>query len=113
MKLVEPFPEFVKNLPEIDLPVPGARGWMIQGAGQQVVFAQFDETVDVPEHSHSEQWEFALGGRVDLKMDGQVLTHTAGENFYIPAGKPHGATVHAGYHAMMVFNESDRYKPKA
>lgn len=55
MKLVEPFPEFVKNFPEINLPIPGAKGWMIQSDGQQIVFVEFAETIDVPEHSHSEQ----------------------------------------------------------
>lgn len=54
-----------------------------------------------------------MEGRVDLKMNGEVVTHTAGESFFIPAGVEHGALVHAGYKAMILFNEPDRYKPKA
>ncbi len=112
MKLVTPFPEFVKDLPEIDLPIPGAKGWMVQSDGQQIVFVEFAEKVDVPEHVHSEQWEFTLEGRVDLKVNGEIVTYTAGENFFIPAGVAHGALVHAGYKAMIMFNEPDRYGPK-
>jgi len=112
MKLAKPFPEFVKQMPDIDLPIPGASGTMLQSEGQQIVFVEFAETVDVPEHSHSSQWEFVLEGRVDLKMGGETITHTAGENFYIPPGVPHGALVHAGYKAMIMFDEPDRYKPK-
>jgi quercetin dioxygenase-like cupin family protein len=112
MKMAKPFPEFVENLPELDLPIQGARGWMMQSDGQQVVFVEFAETVEVPAHSHSSQWEFALAGQVDLKLGGKTYTYTAGENFYIRPGIAHGATVHAGYKAMIVFDEPDRYKSK-
>jgi len=106
------FPDFLRELPEIDLPIPGARGWMIQGSGQQVVFVEFDEGVEVPEHTHAEQWEFALGGKVVLHAEGTSREYLPGSNFFIPAELPHAATVHAGYRAMMVFNSPDRYRAK-
>lgn len=109
---VEMFPEFIEALPEVDLPFAGASGWLVQAEGRQVIFAAFDDSVEVPEHSHAEQWEFVLAGSVDLAIDGNMQTYSAGDNFYIPAGVPHAGTVHAGYKAMIVFNESDRYKPK-
>ena len=53
-----------------------------------------------------------LAGKVELRR-GEVSTeYTAGENFFIPAGLPHAAKVHAGYKAMMIFNAPDRYVPK-
>jgi len=113
MKLVSSIPDFVRSFPEVEIPLPGVRGWMVQGAEQQVVFINFTETVEVPEHSHSAQWEFAVAGRVDLCMQGKTMEYRAGENFYIPAGVPHSATVHAGYQALIVFNEPDRYRVKA
>jgi quercetin dioxygenase-like cupin family protein len=112
MKLATPFPDFVESFAEIEVPLAGVRGWMIQGGEQQVVFLQFDETVEVPEHSHAEQWEFPLAGRAQLRMQGETTEFCAGENFYIPAGVPHAATVHAGYRAMIVFNEPSRYRAK-
>ena len=105
----ERIPDFIRDCPEIDLPIPGARGWMIGGPGQQVVFVEFTETVEVPEHQHAEQWEFALQGKVELHREGATEVYTGGGNFFVPAGQPHSATVHAGYEAMIVFNAPDRY----
>ena len=110
MKRCDGLPDFIRSFPEIELPFPGARGWMVQGETQQVVFVELSETLDVPEHSHSEQWEFALAGKVEMRMEGVTRVYEPGENFFIPAGVPHSAKVHAGYRAMMIFNEKDRYK---
>ncbi len=112
MPTVDHFPAFVTALPEIAIPVPGARGWLLQGTAQQAVFVEFAETADVPEHEHQEQWEFVVTGRVELRRDGGVEEYLTGDNFFVPAGQTHGATVHAGYKAMIVFNAPDRYLPK-
>ncbi len=108
----QPIPEFLKRNTEIELPFPGAVGWLLQGREQQVVFVEFKETVAVPEHSHAEQWEFALAGQVELRREGRSELFKAGDNFFVPAGQPHAATVYAGYMALIVFNEAGRYKPK-
>ncbi len=113
MQRYKQIPDFVKSYPEVDLPFAGARGWMISGPTQQVVFIEFDETVPVPEHSHDEQWEFVLTGRVELSVDGTTELHEAGDNFFIPKDHPHSANVQAGYKAMIIFNSPDRYKPKS
>ena len=107
------FPEFVLALPEIEVPFPGARGWLIQGPAHQVVFIHFSETAEVPEHSHAEQWELPIVGKVDLRTPAGTTTYQSGESFFIPAGQPHAATVHAGYCAVIAFNAKDRYQPKA
>lgn len=109
---VEAFPNFIETLPEVELPFRGSRGWLVQGENQQVVFLTFDETLQVPAHSHAEQWEFVLAGTATLRTGGTSRDYHAGENFFIPAGIPHSATVHAGYKAMIVFNSRDRYRPK-
>jgi quercetin dioxygenase-like cupin family protein len=112
MAPIEEFPAFVRALPEIDLPFPGGRGWLLQGQGHQVAFMEFDEGLEVPEHSHEEQWEFPVAGKVVLHMKGDSREFLPGEDFFIPAGVPHGATVHAGYKAIIFFNSKDRYKTK-
>ena len=112
MTRYEQIPDFLQSLPEIDIPIPGTRGWLLQGTGQQVVFVEFAETVEVPEHSHDEQWEFAVAGEVELRMAGETTIYRAGDNFFVPAGEPHGATVRAGYKALIVFNSPDRYLPR-
>ena len=112
MKQVREFPDFIRGMPEMELPIPGARGWLLQGEGRQVAFAEFDETVEVPEHSHAEQWEFPIAGKVVLHRGGQSVEYRPGESFFLAAGEPHGATVHAGYKAMILFNEGGRYKAR-
>lgn len=113
MPRYEKIPDFIRSWTEMEIPFGGAAGWMVRGEKQQVVFVEFGERLEVPEHSHEEQWEFALAGEVELHMDGRTRVFGPGDNFFIPAGRPHGATVHAGYKAMIVFNERDRYKAKA
>lgn len=112
MQGIDTFPDFITALPELDLPFAGARGWLLQGKEQQVVFLEFDQDVEVPEHTHDEQWEFALTDKVVLSRDGAATEYNAGDNFFIPAGTPHAGDVKAGYKAMIVFNAPDRYKPK-
>lgn len=112
MTRIEHFPEFIGELPELDLPFAGARGWLLQGEKHQVVFIEFDRMLEVPEHKHGEQWEFVLAGRVELRREGKTTEYVPGGSFFIPAGIPHGATVQAGYKAMIVFNERDRYSAK-
>jgi quercetin dioxygenase-like cupin family protein len=111
-KDVDRFPDFVRALPELALPFQGARGWLLQGTGQQLAFIEFGETIEVPEHTHAEQWEFALAGKVELRAEGLTGEYRAGSHFFLPAGLPHAATVHAGYKAMIVFNAPDRYAAK-
>jgi quercetin dioxygenase-like cupin family protein len=112
MRGIDKFPEFVTGLPEVDLPFAGASAWLIHGDRKQVVFAEFNEAVEVPEHSHQEQSEIVLSGSVLLRMDGKEREYRAGEAFFVPAGTLHAADVQAGYRAVIVFNEPGRYRAK-
>jgi quercetin dioxygenase-like cupin family protein len=109
---IDRFPDFVSALPEIEIPLPGARGWLIQGKEHQVVFIEFDQDVEIPEHSHAEQWEFTVAGKVVLHREGVSREYRSGDNFFIPAGVPHAGAISAGYKAIIVFNSRDRYKVK-
>jgi len=106
------FPFFIQSLPEIELPIPGVCGQLIQSDHQQVVFVRFHETVEFPEHTHEEQWEIPLAGKVRLHIGGASKEYHPGDNFFIPAHEPHAATVFSGYMAIIIFNSPDRYKLK-
>ena len=112
MSDIKEFPDFIRNLPEIELPISDARAWLIQGSHHQVIFVEFYENIEFPEHTHAEQWELPLAGRVILHTQGNSKEYRPGDNFYIPADLPHGATVYAGYKAIIIFNSPDRYKIK-
>jgi len=106
------FPDFVRALPELDLPFTGASGHLLQGVAQQVAFIRFTADTLVPPHSHRAQWEIPIAGEVRLTRGGVERTHGVGQPFYIPAGEEHGAFVRAGYRAIIIFDQRDRYRTR-
>ena len=103
------FPEFIQKLPALDIDLSGVSGHILQAADHQVVFVTFDEDTVVPVHSHRAQWELVIAGKVCLAVEGKEHIYRSGESFYLPAGVEHGAVVHAGYRAVIVFDQPDRY----
>jgi quercetin dioxygenase-like cupin family protein len=108
----ELFPTPIQRLPQIDVPVPGFTGYLVQGAHHQVVFMHFDNDIELPAHSHDDQWEIVLEGTVDLHRNDTTTRYRKGDRFFIPKGIIHSATVHAGYTAIVFFNEHHRYTEK-
>ena len=106
------FPEAVRKLPEADIPLQGITAYLTQGSGQQVIFMEFDEDVDLPEHAHAAQWGVVLEGRIDLVIDGIGRTFRRGDRYYIPAGTRHSGKIFAGYADITFFDQVDRYKTK-
>ncbi len=108
----EIFPEPIRNLPEADIPLDGVRAYLSQSGNHQMLFMEFSEDVEVPEHSHESQWGVVLEGSVDLTIDGIERTYSKGDRVFIPKGVKHSAKIHAGYADISFFNEKDRYKTK-
>ena len=106
------FPPFIERLPEVDLPFAGATGHLLQGETVQAVFIRFAQDVAAPAHHHNAQWEIVLAGEVELEKDGEKRVYRVGESFYIPEGVIHAAQVKAGYHALILFDQPDRYRAK-
>jgi quercetin dioxygenase-like cupin family protein len=106
------FPEPISDLPEVDIPVEGAKGYLSQGENNQVIFMEFSKDVDIPEHSHESQWEVVVNGKVDLDAGDIKKTYRRGDTFFIPKGAKHSGRVYAGYVSVAFFNEKQRYKKK-
>jgi len=106
------YPEMINRLPEADIAVPGCRGRIFRDGGQQLVFQEFQETVQVADHSHEAQWGAVLDGQIQMTIAGETQTYSRGDTFYIPQGVRHGATIFAGYKAIVVFDQKDRYPEK-
>jgi quercetin dioxygenase-like cupin family protein len=104
------FPQPIQKLPRIQLPYPSINGYLVQGRNEQVVFMEFTKTENIPKHTHDSQWELVIAGTVDLTMNGTTQTFKKGDSFYIPKNIPHSATVHAGYHCVIFFDQKDRYQ---
>ena len=108
----EIFPDPVRSLPRADIPLKGIKAYLSQADSHQIIFMEFDEDVELPEHSHESQWGVVLEGRIDLVMDGISRTYTKGDRYFIPQGVRHSGRIYAGYADMTFFNQPDRYKVK-
>ncbi len=110
--MTETFPEPIRNLPEADIPLSGFKAYLSQSDDHQILFMEFEEDVEIPEHSHESQWGVVLEGRVDLTIEGVERTYTKGDRILIPKGTVHSGKIYAGYADISFFNEPDRYKRK-
>lgn len=106
------FPGPIRQMPEADIPLAGAWAALFQGDEAQGLFMQFDEDVELPEHSHGWQWGIVLEGRVDLVIEGAPHSFTRGDRYFIPAGVRHSGKIFAGYADITFFGQKDRYRMK-
>ena len=107
------FPDPIENLPEADIPLKGVKAFLSQGKNHQIIFMEFQNDVDLPEHSHDSQWEIVMEGKVDLSIEGNKKTYKKGDRFYIPKGVKHSAKIYSGYSSIAFFNQKVRYKKKS
>ncbi len=110
--MAEIFPEPIRNLPEADIPLKGVKAYLSQSENHQIIFMEFGEDVELPEHSHAAQVGIVLEGRVDLVIGGEKRAYVKGDRYYIPEGVRHSGKIHAGYADVTFFNEPGRYRAK-
>ncbi len=103
------YPEMIESLPDVDVPVEGVRGKLLQSADRQVVFFEIEPIGSIPLHTHGAQWGIVVEGEMDLTIGDETRTFGPGDSYYIPAGVEHGATFKTHVKAIDVFEEPDRY----
>ena len=108
----EIFPEPIRSLPEADIPLKGVKAYLSQGENHQIIFMEFGEDVELPEHSHAAQVGIVLEGKIDLVIGAEKRTYIKGDRYYIPEGVKHSGKIHAGYADVTFFNEPSRYRAK-
>ena len=106
------FPKPILDLPEADIPIKGVKAYLSQAENHQIIFMEFSEDVDLPEHEHESQWGIVLEGKIDLIVDGLQHTYSKGDRYFIPKGVKHSGKIFAGYADMTYFNQKDRYKTR-
>ncbi|MCP3941647.1 MAG: cupin domain-containing protein [Desulfobacteraceae bacterium] len=106
------FPEPITNLPEADIPLDGITAYLSQSDTHQIIFMQFEQDTDLPEHTHAAQVGIVLEGKIELVIDGIRQSFTKGDRYYIPEGIKHSGKIYAGYADMIFFNEPNRYTKK-
>jgi len=106
------FPESIVDLPIADIPIKGLTAFLSQGTNHQILFMEFEEDVNIPEHKHESQYGIVLEGKIELTIDVVKNTFVKGDRYYIPAEVKHYGKIFAGYADITFFNERDRYKKK-
>lgn len=106
------FPEPIKKLPQADIPLNGVTAYLSQAQDHQIIFMEFSQDVELPEHAHAAQVGYVLDGEIDLVIEGVRNTYRKGDSYYIPAGVKHSGSIHAGYADITFFGEAKRYQAK-
>ncbi len=106
------FPDPIRALPQADIPLDGLTAYISQTDTHQILYMQFEETVELQEHEHEDQIGFILEGKIDLVIDGVKNTFIKGDRYHIPKGTRHSGTIYAGYADITIFMEPNRYQIK-
>ena len=106
------YPEMIRNLPEVDVPMEGVRGWILQSDIRQQVFFDIEPVGEVPPHSHCAQWGVVIEGEMSLTIGDETKVYGKGDWYYIPEGVVHGATFKSRVNVIDMFDSPDRWKAK-
>jgi len=106
------FPEIIRRLPEADAPFRGISLRLLQGPTACATFVEAMEDADIPEHAHGAQWGVIVAGELVLTIGGRTRVYGPGEEYFIPAGVPHAATLKRGVRVVDVFDDPNRYRPR-
>ena len=106
------FPGPIHKLPEADAPFPGITMRLLQGPTASATFVEAREEARVPEHAHGAQWGIVVDGELLLKIGGETRILRRGDEYFVPPGIRHAATLKAGSRVIDFFDVPDRYQPK-
>jgi quercetin dioxygenase-like cupin family protein len=108
----EEYPDFIKQLPMIDIPIAGVKGWLAQGTDFQIVFFEIDAGISIPPHKHADQFGIVFEGEMTLTLGKKQMQLKQGDSYFIPKGVLHSAIFHTFCRAMDYFAEPKRYQTR-
>jgi quercetin dioxygenase-like cupin family protein len=106
---MQAFPEFMRHpadrIAAGSQATPGVEGYVFDGAGgSQMAFWTCRETARSAFHAHDfDEYMIVVQGCYTLLIDGQRIAVSAGEEYLIPRGVPHGGEVVAGTRTIHAF----------
>ena len=107
-----PYPPMLRDLPEIDIPIEGIRGWLLKSEDKQVVFFDIEPVGKMPDHSHCAQWGIMLDGKMKLTIGNDTKIYQKGDWYYIPEGIVHSAEFLTKVFVIDVFDDPNGYQIK-
>jgi quercetin dioxygenase-like cupin family protein len=107
-----PYPEMITNLPEIDIPIDGIRGWLLRNDTISAVFFELDPIGKIPDHDHCAQWGMVIEGKMRFTIGGETKIYTRGDRYFIPEGVVHSAEFLTKCYVIDYFDDPNRYQEK-
>jgi len=108
-----PYAEFIKKLPQADIPLQGVAGYILGGPTSQAVFLEISAGTRIAPHSHGEQWGIVVSGELEFTIDGKTVKRSAGDSYLVPNGAEHSAAMLTDCLIIEVFDVPDRWKARA
>src|SRR5215467_6717372 len=102
-------PDFMKSpanrIATTDQSTPGVEGYVFDGLdGSQMAFWTCSQTASSSAHVHDfDEYMLVVQGYYTLIIEGQRIPITAGMEYFIPRGIPHGGEVEAGMRTIHAF----------
>src|SRR2546425_11120100 len=106
------FPDFIRKLPEAETSLRGVTLWLLQGRSGSATLFQARQDSTVPEHSHGAQWGIVVEGEMHLTIDKATRTCRRGDEYFVPAGVPHSASLKAVFRAVDFSIHTNRDRPR-
>ena len=103
------FPEFMKHpaneIAKSSQATPGVEGFVFDGAdGSQMAFWTCRQTAESAPHAHDyDEYMVVVQGCYTLVIHGERIPVSAGEEYFIPSGVPHGGEALAGTRTIHAF----------
>jgi len=111
-EIKNPYPEMIMNMPEIEIPIDGIRGWLLKNDTISAVFFELEPIGKIPDHSHCDQWGMVLEGKMRFTIDGETKVYTRGDRYFIPEGIVHSAEFITKCYVLDFFADPNRYNEK-
>jgi quercetin dioxygenase-like cupin family protein len=84
----------ITDLPEVDIEIKGAKGWIAQGKDHQIVFFDVEPSGEEPEHSHDfPSWLLIVEGKMEVTVNGEIKIYEKGDDVFFPIHIKHSTKV--------------------
>lgn len=112
MSRIDPYSDFIKALPQADIPLEGLSIRLVGDDNAQVGLFELEAGTVIPTHSHGPSWGIVVEGKVEITTAGEAQVLTTGDSFAVQGGVEHGAKVLEAARMIEVFSDAGRFKAK-